>query len=294
MKLNTGLVTIINTFLTRNKQETRLDYQSLTNLSERSRDDTCRTLRHLFRRMTQSRVPPSLALDDRPRQKHDRPKDGSAVSSNSRKSGPGHKHTRVRGPMLARVVIADSNRPAQVAMVRLRDKRKKSSSTLSSSKVQSTASLALPGSSAQEKVSGIRGGADTPRMQRKQSAMEVRQHPMQRPDTLRNSRSTPVLDRPAIQHDPLPAYPPDPSPLPALPCRMRKPTPTFYSIDTTSTKLGEIPMHKWAEPYDFDAMSRLNKEAEQNGWPLNNPKYTEGPKKRGGLFRLFRRSKEEV
>lgn len=105
LKLNTGLVTIINTFLTRDKHDAKLDYQSLTNLSERSRDDTCRTLRQLFHRMTQSRVPSRL---DGPRQKQDRPSNESAIYSRSRKAVSGHKHTRVKGPMLARVVIADS------------------------------------------------------------------------------------------------------------------------------------------------------------------------------------------
>ncbi|EME40388.1 hypothetical protein DOTSEDRAFT_75004 [Dothistroma septosporum NZE10] len=107
LKLNTGFVTIINTFLTKDKQVARLDYQSLTSLSERSRDDTCRTLRHLFRRLTQRRVPDSLPLSERPHQKRERPSDGSAISSKSRESGSGQKPTRVRRPMLARVVIAD-------------------------------------------------------------------------------------------------------------------------------------------------------------------------------------------
>lgn len=239
----------------------------------------------------QSRIRSNLALDERSR---DRQSDESAVSRKSRKTRTEHKHTRVKGPMLARVVIADSNRPSQVAMVRPGDKRKKSSSSVSSSKVQSTASLALPAPPYMDTRPGMRGGGETHLMQRKQSAMEVRQQQPHRPAALRSSHSTSILDKAMIAHDPLPAYPPEPIPLPALPRRMRKPTPTYYSIDTTSTKLGEIPMHKWAEPYDFDAMSRLNKEAEQNGWPLTDLKYTPEPKKRGGLFRLFRRSKEEA
>ncbi|UJO23364.1 uncharacterized protein CLAFUR5_12659 [Fulvia fulva] len=278
LKLNTGLVTIINTFLTRDKHDAKLDYQSLTNLSERSRDDTCRTLRQLFHRMTQSRVPSRL---DGPRQKQDRPSNESAIYSRSRKAVP-----NARASCYRRL-----KRPSQVAMVRPGDKRKKSSSSTSTSKMQSSVSLALPESSTRETASRMSGGGNPPQTHRKQPAMDICQRPIHHPDALRSSRSTPVLDIAVTDHEQLPAYV---APLPPMPRRLQKSTPTYYSIDTTCTKLGEIPMHKWAEPYDFDAMLRLNKEAEENGWPLNNPKFAPEPKKRGGLFRLFRRSKEEV
>lgn len=76
-----------------------------------------------------------------------------------------------------------------------------------------------------------------------------------------------------------------------LPARRRKETPTFYSAASGSTKLGEIPMHKWAEVYDFDAMSVKNREAMAAGWPrlLEEEDAAVEKKKRGGIFRLFRR-----
>jgi hypothetical protein len=63
--------------------------------------------------------------------------------------------------------------------------------------------------------------------------------------------------------------------------------PTYYSIASDQTKLGEIPLHKWAEPYDFDQMSMLNREAYNNGWPLNQLGTQEPKRKRFGLGRLF-------
>ena len=97
-----------------------------------------------------------------------------------------------------------------------------------------------------------------------------------------------------LEQDVLPPLP-YPAPLnnpvqPDLP-RRRKPTPTYYSIASDNTRLGEIPLHKWAVPYDFDQMSVLNREAEKNGWPANDPGYgaEEGRKRRWGLRRLFGR-----
>lgn len=71
--------------------------------------------------------------------------------------------------------------------------------------------------------------------------------------------------------------------------RSRKPTPTYYSAETTSTKIGEIPMCKWAEPYDFEAMSMLNAQAAASGWPIADLDSVQAKRKKGGLFRLFRK-----
>ena len=59
---------------------------------------------------------------------------------------------------------------------------------------------------------------------------------------------------------------------------------TLHSIDsarTGSTKLGEIPMHKWAEPWDHEAAERANIEALAGGWPAVSGKEVERPKKAG-------------
>lgn len=68
--------------------------------------------------------------------------------------------------------------------------------------------------------------------------------------------------------------------------RQRKPTPTFYSIASDSTKIGEIPMQKWATPYDSEQMSILNRQAYESGWPQNQLGGA-SKKKRFGFSRLF-------
>jgi hypothetical protein len=60
----------------------------------------------------------------------------------------------------------------------------------------------------------------------------------------------------------------------------------YYSIVSDSTKMGEIPMHKWTTPYDFDQMSMLNRQAYEAGWPQNQLGGGKR-KKRFGFSRLF-------
>ncbi|CAK3967124.1 Hypothetical predicted protein [Lecanosticta acicola] len=313
LKLNTGLVSIINSFLAKDEKDASLHYQSLVSLSERSRIDTCRTLRELLRRMLQLRLPKHIgerqqALSHRPSN------DASQLGKKLRTPVASPRRSpKVRGPTLARVVIADSSRPSQVAMVRPGQRKKKSqSSFVGSSNADSNVSLALPKSLISQSVDRLpqlRARPSRPdchraqtlpaqehKPRRKQSAMDFRasQHPSQRQDALRTNQSASGLNkRPNVDHGSLPPMP-NTAPLPTMEPHRRKPTPTYYSIESNSTKLGEIPLHKWAEPYDFDAMSRMNLEAEQNGWPLNDLDKPRGRRKRGlGIFRLFRRNRDE-
>lgn len=291
MKLNTGLVAIINTFLTRDKQDPKLDYQSLTSLSERSRLDTCRTLRQLYRRMMQVGVP--APLHPNTHRHEDRPRAKSNLSAASKRKVSSPKHHKVKGPMLARVVIADSSKPAQVAMVRPGERRRKPGqiSSSASPQVQSTTSLALEAPQLPSRPQNHRSQTQLQgngRPEWKQSAMDISKN-VQRQEKLCATYSTPRLATPAPRYEPLPPMPTFTS-RPAMEPRRRKLTPTYYSIESDATKLGEIPMHKWAEPYDFDAMSRLNKEAEMNGWPVRDVDgNVQAPAKRKGIFGLFRR-----
>lgn len=70
---------------------------------------------------------------------------------------------------------------------------------------------------------------------------------------------------------------------------------TLYSIDsarTGSTKLGEIPMHKWAEPWNYEAAEKANMEALAEGWPVSG-KESQVPK-RAGWKRWFGKRVEAV
>ncbi|KAF7191559.1 hypothetical protein HII31_07061 [Pseudocercospora fuligena] len=311
LKLNTGLVTVINAFLSRNKHDTKLDCQSLTSLSERSRVDTCHALRLLYRRMLQhsASIPRGVHSTNGERKQFDA-HSRSVVSTDrrSRKTAASPKRRRVRGPMLARVVIADSNKPGEVAMVRPGERKKKRSSSGTSSKAQSCISLALPAplpppppqySAVEPAKRPQHHRASTHPEKRlpqpKSSSTDVStMQERTRPDALRATRSTPRLERTTQEYpDPVPEIPaPLPGAKPMEPRRrLQKPTPTLYSIASDSTKLGEIPLHKWSEPVDFDAMSLANKEAMKNGWPVMDADLTGQKKKRGGFLRLFRRNR---
>lgn len=318
IRLNLGLVGIIRTFLDSKKKDVELDYQSLTDLSERSRIDTCSTLRQLYKRMTQLRLPPAKktkARNDHTDRKHSKDSDVSAAKKRHRRSPP--PYTKVKGPMIARVVIQDSSKPSQIAMVKPGERRKKPRASKSSSDVSSTShSMPLrtppPQYESQDldRPTAYRSNTDSDMSSliHKRSAHNIGgQTPQHFGDPLRATRSTPrlqsTLHGQASDMDPLPPLP-NTAPLPVTPTlaqeqtptlpRRRKPTPTYYSIASASTKLGEIPLHKWPEPYDFDRMSLLNREAERNGWPLvpQQPKdsmKSRGGKKGGGLFRWLRR-----
>ncbi|KAK8163106.1 hypothetical protein BKA80DRAFT_343526 [Phyllosticta citrichinensis] len=56
LKLNTGLVAIISTFLCHGKDESNLDYKSLARLSDCSRSEAIDALDQLYRRLSQSQV----------------------------------------------------------------------------------------------------------------------------------------------------------------------------------------------------------------------------------------------
>lgn len=239
----------------------------------------------------QVRVPAPLRPDTCRHEERPRTKSNLSAASKRKVSSP--KHHKVKGPMLARVVIADSARPSQVAMVRPGDRKKKSGQVSSSAspRLQSTTSLALEAPQLPSRPPHYRSQTHThgsTRPQRKHSATDISKN-VRREEKLRTTQSTPRLATIAPRHDPLPPMPSS-TPLPAQESRRRKPTPTYYSIESDATKLGEIPMHKWVEPYDFDAMSRLNREAEVNGWPVRDVDgNVQAPAKRKGIFGLFRR-----
>jgi hypothetical protein len=76
-----------------------------------------------------------------------------------------------------------------------------------------------------------------------------------------------------------------------MPIRRRadKLTPSTYTFGSDSTKLGEIPIHRWPEgTWDAEESARKNAEAAQRPMPL-----PVGKPRRGGLFALFRKNKTQ-
>lgn len=268
--------------------------------------DTCRTLRHLFKRMTQVR--PRLSITERPHVERNGRADGndSNLSSNRRRRNVSQEPTRVRAPMIARVVIADSTKPSQIAMVKPGERRKKStssssgSSSLSKAPSDSSTAATTPLPTPPPTYTPLdlprpvphrsQTTPDVPKPRRKQSTGNVAaQHHSRDENVRRAARSTPQLEYTLPQE--LEAIPPMPNtaPLPRArspSTRRREPASMYYSIVSDSTKMGEIPMHKWSTPYDFDKMSTLNRQAYENGWPQNQLGGGK-QKKRFGFSRLF-------
>ena len=287
LQLNVGLIGIITSFLHSDRNDIQLDYEGLTSLSDRSRLDTCNILRQLCKRLTNSRA------SRRPQRKPKR----SALSASREKHVASHHQQKLRGPTLAQVVIQDSSKAPQLALVRPGERRKMSGSGSALSKSTSTTKLSSASCSTLPAYAPRQSpqiGADRPR--RKQSEANLtKASANKRANKLRATKSTPRLQ--AALHEPFnpvppllaigPTLVPDATfaPLLQIP-RHRKPTPTFYSIATDSTKIGEIPLHKWAEEADFDQMSLLNQQAYVDGWPNEA---SAPSRKRAGIFSLFRR-----
>ncbi|QIX00147.1 hypothetical protein AMS68_005664 [Peltaster fructicola] len=270
LRLNTGLVSIIASFLDRDRASPIVDFDSLTSLSEISRKDSLNVLRQLYQRMATRQVPVQIKSSHR----SDKPAYRGRV-----------KQTKIRGPTIARVTVEDSSKRSQLAVV----KPKKKSPSSSTSNLTKTASRSSSTTAVSSSV------FRRPPQQRANSSSALPKEarttrPTQRAQMSKSSPDLPLPVQP--KHDQPQPLPPVPA-VPRLPLNntRRRDTPTMYSIATDSTKLGEIPLHRWAVPYDFDTMSTLNREAMQSGWPLTDldGKAVFKPKRRFGFFRLFKR-----
>ena len=254
-----------------------------------------------------------LSITDREHNESDRHRSGndSSVSSNRRKRKGSQEHTKVRGPMIARVVIADSTKPSQIALVKPGERRKKSTSSSSGSSSLSKTSadpraatttnlvtpppsytpLELPRPAPQRSSTAPAVPPRPSRPLMTGHACPARQH---RDDSvMRAARSTPQLEYTLPQEleaiPPMPHSAPFPPPRhPSVRARRQEPASVYYSIVSDSTKIGEIPMHKWTSPYDFDQMSTMNRQAYETGWPQNQLGGG-NKKKRFGFSRLFSR-----
>jgi hypothetical protein len=151
MKLNTGLVAIIASFLNHEqkggKSPLNIDFKSLTNLSNASRREALQSMTQLYQRISQSQLqlqqigPPSCASCGS--KKHtDCLVRTSTSSSRSSKDKTGHTRTRQRvaGPTITRMPIKSSSRRSsepRLVVVRPKPSSKSSSSKHSSSSTKS-------------------------------------------------------------------------------------------------------------------------------------------------------------
>ncbi|KAH7095047.1 hypothetical protein FB567DRAFT_19562 [Paraphoma chrysanthemicola] len=143
IKLNTGLVAIIASFLNHDQKGSKsplnIDYKSLTNLSDASRKEALRSMTQLYQRLSESQL--QLHQLSQPCAKCGSKKHAdcsSKSSTSSSKDKRKHAQTRHRptGPTITRMPLKSSTHP-QLVVVRPKATRKSSTSSSSSSKSSS-------------------------------------------------------------------------------------------------------------------------------------------------------------
>ncbi|KAM0710431.1 hypothetical protein Q7P35_002793 [Cladosporium inversicolor] len=290
LKLNTGLVGIIASFLSRDKHSgPELDYQSLTDLSEQSRVQTIGVLRQLYQRLISRHMSANVPRAHEIKTKAKKPS-----------NRPSTQYTRKRRPTLARVMIENSSIPSQIAMVRPSENRKPRSATQSRSSSEPPKSHcgSTPAASALE-LPVLPPPYFPSDPLPKQTAPNITKPPRHQNSHASLSKPRITPPRTVPEHEPLATLPyKDSSLLTSLGVPSPKLTSsasrrdlhkanlirpnTLYSVDSTRTgrtKLGEIPMHKWVEPWDYAAAEKANMEALAGGWPVVSSKETQAPKK---------------
>ncbi|GAB7363342.1 hypothetical protein MBLNU230_g3623t1 [Neophaeotheca triangularis] len=310
LKLNSGLVSIITTFVNRDKPDIQLDYRSLTDLSEQSRSETLDVLRQLYQRLQMKRpevLPRQPMPDGRSNQRkavENRPHPDVRQASTHTAS---KKPKKARKPGIARVIIQNSSQPSQLAIVKPGERGKSSRSPSgTATPPNSTPPTSNISNASNHRTARYQAArpktaptpAPTPNAHKRVHSSEVELPLRSQPEKLRSSRSTPRLQKPHTPEEapPLPRRTHEDTLAPLrrpVDSRLPKRTPTMYSMASASTKMGEIPMHKWHDPWDYDAMAARNREAEEQGWPFQAQEAAVAEdrvkKKRGGLFRMFRR-----
>ncbi|CAI6338795.1 unnamed protein product [Periconia digitata] len=309
IKLNTGLVRIIATFLNCNSKSSslHLDYKSLISLSDASRREAMESLNQLHSRLSQSQLHIHRMSSSKSEQTDKKRHAASSPSSRQ----------RINGPIVARASVKNSNQK-QLVMVRPKHTRKGSTTSSSSSSMKSPHSTTV-NSSISSSPSGSAMGSPLPQyspkdpfppMQKTPPKMNsggkrkgVPSTPHQRPTKV---QPHPKLDElsplPSPQHTPSsPSYnekhipsssPPSIVPLNAAIARRRldKLTPSSYTFASDSTKLGEIPQRNWTVPWDYEGAERLNAAAAQAGYyPVPTAAAGRDKKQKKGLFKFMRR-----
>ncbi|KAF3004812.1 hypothetical protein E8E13_003521 [Curvularia kusanoi] len=340
MRLNTGLVSIITTFLHHEQKGThghmKMNYKSLTDLSEASRRDALTSMSQLYQRLSQSQlqIHPALRTNSAPYCESG----NSSDSSKDAKKSTASRSRRPSGSHVTRIATKSSSQP-QLCMVRSKS-RNTSRTRKDSTSSNSTSSTSKPRSKSPTKLltspyasplqspvpeyavldpmvhnkldlnlnlnrtSYTRrpslGGQvasfshDRKRVDSLNPVSPVQQpydyfsitpsHPSEPPkvkvsDTPSTSRrnvssqsspkkekekAPPVPAKPAAFTKP-PTLPtpnpnlPTPAPLAThLKRRLDKATPSQYTFASDSTKLGEIPETRWAQPFDYERAEMLN------------------------------------
>lgn len=258
LKLNTGLVNIISSFLSQDQEPTRLDCRSLTQLSEQSRTETLDALEQLYRRLSDSPLPRDAGASTRrsPSDSGKFPADSSLERTRSsrdqteagtRRSNREGKKPGVRRKNLAavRIVMSSQRDAASLDLVRgawVRPKKAPLGSPHDPSSKTSKYSL---------------GPTITSRPPDASPASFHTLSPINTAESASSptiSPSTPTIDPVAtcVEVNPLSSWEQETNPQTStsdmLMWRLSKLTTSGYSFASDSTKLGEIPVRSWNLP----------------------------------------------
>lgn len=325
IKLNTGLVGIITTFLNHDlknsKSHLRLDYRSLTNLSETSRKEALHSMTQLYQRLSQSQLH-HLQLSAPPCSHCGSPShiDCSRKIKTSEKETRKHisSRQRVNGPVVTRMPTKTSSQP-QLVVMRPKATRKGSTSSNNSTTAQSPSHYAyttpLPSSKskyivmtpielpATSIVKGTMGIAPPSSKNQRIDSFDDLKPPTWRHDyegyapehihypTPKLPKFTAVPKRHAPSSEDKTSSHQTPPPMSPLPVKRRidKVTPSSYTFASDSTKLGEIPQRHWTKPWDYEEAERLNAEAALKPHPVVAASEEKVTKKKGLFRKMLRR-----
>lgn len=319
IKLNTGLVGIIATFLNYDHKNAKgrliLDYTSLTALSDTSRKEALQSMTQLYQRLSYSQL--QLHHFKTPACSRCGSSTHIECSGRNLSTDKGKKtHTssrqRVNGAVVTRMPIKSSSQP-QLVVVRPKNMRKASNSSNTSNSIMSpptsTCVSPMPSPlpkyvvmdpfemhSTRETVTPVPPPAkrrvdsfDDPRpstwpYDHKPTDAPHTHHPTPQLPTF-----TPAPRRLAPYENRVPAFPyVAPSASPPFKRRIDKLTPSSYTFASDSTKLGEIPQRHWTKPWDYEEAERLNEQAA--GMAAAVVPVGEGKMgKKKGLFRFLKR-----
>ncbi|KAF2459694.1 hypothetical protein BDY21DRAFT_362382 [Lineolata rhizophorae] len=146
LKLNSGLVGIISSFLGNGRDDSGLDYRSLTTVSDASRVDVINAMNGLYQRLSQSQValhppPPYSGCACCSQHNHNGRYTNMPCAGNNGEAGKSRKHKQsstssTQGeklPTVARMPLKSSKSEPKLVVVRPRNRRQASSSLSSSS-----------------------------------------------------------------------------------------------------------------------------------------------------------------
>lgn len=297
IKFNTGLVRIIATFLHHDSKNSdlRLDYKSLTSLSDASRREALDSMNKLYQRLSQSQLQLHRTME---------------IKTEPEKKRRSSSRQRSQGPTVTRVSIktAGNSTQTQLAMVRPRAARKGSSSSSSSYSSRSTSTRASSPSSSPPRSPLPEYSPKDPYPPQKAPAVKpitaatkkssLPTEPA-RPKTWPQPKSKPAPFKSSLPTPPeyfaLESMPPH-MPLPfsnathSVPRRRAdKPTLSTYTFASDSTKLGEIPQRNWTVPFDFEEAARLNAEVAVKGHPVVATSAEHKTRTKKGLRSLFKK-----